>query len=223
MELNKETIEQLSELAKKSQLFDLLIAVEYSKLFNSEKSAIRINELIPNYKRVVKFFDANKLSYESYSAASPPSRFDMHFGKEIDFQDLFIVTTILKIFGLQSIFYSENPKGEILIGSHITQATDGSQKRVDEGMLAEELLMIPFHTELNEFLETYLKINVEDEELEYVDEEGYEEEYEEEYDHYDDYDDYGSSYEKYGGYNGYSDDVIDDAFEGDPMNTWNVD
>ena len=36
-------------------------------------------------------------------------------------------------------------------------------------------------------------------------------------------DSYGSSYEKYGGYNGYDDDTIDDAFEGDPMNTWNVD
>jgi hypothetical protein len=37
------------------------------------------------------------------------------------------------------------------------------------------------------------------------------------------HDDYGNSYEKYGGYNGWSDDVIDDAFEGDPENTWNVD
>ncbi len=36
-------------------------------------------------------------------------------------------------------------------------------------------------------------------------------------------DSYGSSYEKYNGYNGYSDDVIDDAFEGDPEATWNVD
>jgi hypothetical protein len=44
------------------------------------------------------------------------------------------------------------------------------------------------------------------------------------YSDYDDYDDgYGSRYEKYGGYNGYDDDTIDDAFEGDPMNTWNVD
>jgi hypothetical protein len=40
---------------------------------------------------------------------------------------------------------------------------------------------------------------------------------------YDDYDTYGNSYEKYGGYNGWSDDAIDDAFEGDPENTWNVD
>lgn len=41
---------------------------------------------------------------------------------------------------------------------------------------------------------------------------------------YDDYEeDYGSSGEKYGWYNGFSDDVIDDAFEGDPSNTWNVD
>ena len=30
-------------------------------------------------------------------------------------------------------------------------------------------------------------------------------------------------YRKYGGYNGFDDDTIDDAFEGDPRNTWNVD
>jgi hypothetical protein len=36
-------------------------------------------------------------------------------------------------------------------------------------------------------------------------------------------DNYGSGYEKYGGYNGWSDDAIDDAFEGDPDATWNVD
>ncbi len=36
-------------------------------------------------------------------------------------------------------------------------------------------------------------------------------------------DDYGSSGEKYGWYNGFSDDAIDDAFEGDPDATWNVD
>ena len=36
-------------------------------------------------------------------------------------------------------------------------------------------------------------------------------------------DDYGTSSEKYNGYNGWNDDTIDDAFEGDPENTWNVD
>lgn len=45
-----------------------------------------------------------------------------------------------------------------------------------------------------------------------------------EMDSFDDYeDDYGTSGEKYGWYNGFSDDVIDDAFEGDPSLTWNVD
>ena len=29
--------------------------------------------------------------------------------------------------------------------------------------------------------------------------------------------------QKYGGYNGWSDDVIDDAFDGDPEASWNVD
>lgn len=42
---------------------------------------------------------------------------------------------------------------------------------------------------------------------------------------YYDYDeeDYEPSYDRYGGYNGYDDDTIDDAFDGDPDATWNVD
>lgn len=36
-------------------------------------------------------------------------------------------------------------------------------------------------------------------------------------------DDYGTCYDQYGGYNGWSDDVINDAFDGDPSATWNVD
>jgi hypothetical protein len=39
----------------------------------------------------------------------------------------------------------------------------------------------------------------------------------------DNYYEYGSSYKEYGGYNGWSDDVINDAFDGDPEMTWNVD
>ena len=41
--------------------------------------------------------------------------------------------------------------------------------------------------------------------------------------YYNEWDDYGASGEKYGYYNGYSDDVIDDAFDGCPEATWNVD
>lgn len=36
-------------------------------------------------------------------------------------------------------------------------------------------------------------------------------------------DSYSSRYEKYNGFNGWDDDTIDDAFEGDPEATWNVD
>ena len=36
-------------------------------------------------------------------------------------------------------------------------------------------------------------------------------------------DEYGSRFEKYGGYNDYDDDTIDEAFDGFPEATWNVD
>lgn len=41
--------------------------------------------------------------------------------------------------------------------------------------------------------------------------------------YYDNYDDDDNGYSKYGGYNGYDDQTIDDAFEGDPSLTWNID
>lgn len=41
--------------------------------------------------------------------------------------------------------------------------------------------------------------------------------------YYDNYDDEDNEYSKYGGYNGYDDQTIDDAFEGDPSLTWNID
>lgn len=34
---------------------------------------------------------------------------------------------------------------------------------------------------------------------------------------------YERHYDEYGGYNGYDDETINDAFEGDPEATWNVD
>ena len=39
----------------------------------------------------------------------------------------------------------------------------------------------------------------------------------------DNYSNDSDQYEKYNGYNGFTDDDIDDAFEGDPANTWNID
>ena len=68
--------------------------------------------------------------------------------------------------------------------------------------------------EKNEFFLEAIKDEEQDEELE----DFYEEDYSD-----DPVNSYGRSTEKYGGYNGYSDDVIDDAFEGDPSATWNID
>ena len=43
------------------------------------------------------------------------------------------------------------------------------------------------------------------------------------YDSYYDDDDDGGQYSKYGGYNGWDDNTIDEAFDGNPELTWNID
>jgi len=96
------------------------------------------------------------------------------------------------------------------------------EKLISENTFISEPLseITPNTSTLTEFIST-LKINRHlfvKQDDEYEEDKDYQD-----YDDYNDHDDYGNDYEKYGGYNGWSDDVIDDAFEGDPENTWNVD
>lgn len=76
-----------------------------------------------------------------------------------------------------------------------------------------KILKIQFVEQLQDFMNN-LEEEVEEFDDSYVENED---------DYYNEWDDYGTSGEKYGYYNGYSDDVIDDAFDGCPEATWNVD
>lgn len=204
---------------------DIFKAIQLAGIFIGKDISIEVNDKINHFERIKKLFDNRGISYECYTpSAGKPKRFDLHFGIKTDYQDLYIIIAILKNFGLQSVFLrEEDDNNKVLVGSYITEF--GLKKDDSEGINPNKILELPFTLSTNEFLKEcfgFDKINENssdsEEELfedndDYV---GYEDNY-----YY--YDDYGSSYQKYGGYNGYSDDVIDDAFEGDPMNTWNVD
>ncbi len=204
-----------------SQLYDIMVAVELSKLLDNNLTKITLNEDLPLSNLIKRFFKSNKIKFCSTSGGIKPSRFDIHFGIEAQFQDIFILAAILKLFGLDSIFFSENTTNEIFIGSYITESTLKYQKNIDEGLTVQELLQIPFHTSTEKFLINNMNINVgeyfKNRSNNKIDRDDNSDQVNSPYV------EYKSSYEKYGGYNGYSDNVIDDAFEGDPMNTWNVD
>ena len=169
--MEEKLVKQLSELTKKSQLFDILIAVEYSKLFIGDNTNLTINESLPNYNRISKFFETYHIPFDSFSPSfnvAPPS-FEVQFGVGIDFQDIFIIASILKIFGLKSLKLNRDAtfdqnKNEVYIGSYnnIGELVDEFELHFNdlkfflntssEVISVDDFLRIPFDTKLSDII-----------------------------------------------------------------------
>jgi len=167
--MKKKLVKQISELSKKSQLFDILIAIELSKLFTGDNTTVRINEKTPNFRLITKFFETNNIPFETFlPKAPPPKKFEVSFHHECNFQDLFILTTILKIFGLKSVFYGSS--GDFInIGCYDALDHEKFLEEVPQtiiniqsfpfhkwqGVSVDKLLKTPFHYDIREFIETH--------------------------------------------------------------------
>ena len=164
--MEEKLVKQISELSKKSQLFDILIAVEISKLFIGDNTNLIINERLSNYNRISKFFETNNIFFDSFSSTSfnitPPS-FEVQFGEGVNFQDLFIIASILKIFGLKSLSLDRFYKNKIYIGSYphdlfmslIPVDYNDLQYFVHKTHVisVDDFLIIPFDTQLSEIID----------------------------------------------------------------------
>ncbi|CEA15411.1 hypothetical protein ING2E5B_0644 [Fermentimonas caenicola] len=191
---------------------------------------ICINKLLENSDDVVYACQVLKVPFTTYEPENghTPDEINVKFGCEVGLNIIYQTTYILKeIYGDALdvyISYATEPEGDekkTIIGTYITRDKDFTN--ISAPITANEILKLDIKNMDWEEFSSLFPNNKHDANRActyIIRQENYEPD-----DYYDDYDhdDYGSSYEKYGGYNGWSDDVIDDAFEGDPMNTWNVD
>lgn len=196
--------------------------------FLFDEIEIRINILLKKSNEVLDSLQVLKIPFTTFEpdSGNVPEETNVSFGCEVELNIIYKATYILKeIYGDALdiyINYATEPAGrekKIVVGTYITRDKDFTN--ISEPITTDEILKLDTkNMDWEEFSNFFPNNN--------YSERGTctnsPEDDESDYDHNDDdHDDYGSSYEKYGGYNGWSDDVIDDAFEGDPMNTWNVD
>ncbi len=191
---------------------DIFEDAKYLSLFDNTVITIKLNKMITISKIIEKLFKLHNVKLNCYKSIRVPKDFNIHFGCNVSFQNIYIIARTLQQFGVQKIYFIENEyhANSICIGSFITE--NNSQPK-SWGMTIEEVLSLDFSTSTENFHEIILEKRIFEEEDNNT---WYDESY-------DSMDGYGTSYEKYGGFNGFSDDVIDDVFEGDPLLTWNVD
>ena len=148
-------------------------AEESSKFFNGNNTTVRLNEIIPNYKSIRKFLETNNIPFETFlPKGPPPNKFDISFGEGIDFRDLQIVTQILKLFGLKSVFFNDGALGNIYIGSYTDEEFNTAlNQRIDDlplnipfhldcfetqGISVDDLLSLDWNIKLRELLEIHM-------------------------------------------------------------------
>jgi len=131
--------------------FDLFKALDLTNMYMGYNIELKVNTEIYFFNRLVKLFEKYQIKHTEYTfSVDCPNRFDLHFGRRTDFQDLYIIVAILRIFGLQSVFYSYEDDCEVVIGSYITEY--GRKLAVSQGMLVDEFLSFPFFLTTKEFL-----------------------------------------------------------------------
>ncbi|GEM_PF-1695848 len=219
----------MTDIDKASEPFNIFKALDLAKIYLGENISLKVNSKIRHYERIIKLFERNHIPFKSYTpVVGMPNRFDIHFGSHSDFQDLYIIVAILKNFGLQSIFYSEDNNSNVTIGSYITEY--GANKDISEGLSSDEFLKLPFYLTTNELLQNYFNVaiidNIENSEDSSMDEDEEFEDYHDDYDNHDYYE--RESYGQYAGSHaqdveGLSDDFINDVLDGDPDAYWNID
>lgn len=195
---------------------------------NFHNQKIVLNNLLKNYRQVAYALQVLKIPFtlDEPDRINRLTEVNVSFGCEVKLPYIYRLTFVLKeICGDDLDIYIRYPstpdkaKNEIIIGSFITKSEDWIN--ISAPISPNEILKLDIRNMTSEdFCNIFPNVNYcssgisgrSKKELERL-------RRPKTFDN----NNYGSSEEKYGGYNGFSDDVIDDAFEGDPSNTWNVD
>lgn len=117
---------------------ELIRSIEFFKMFNkTDGLAIHLNQYLPNYEDLKRFFDYLQLDYSSFVPFSMrisenkyfehpekekikyiPTSFDLNFGLKTNFQNLYILVEILSNFGLEYIYYNNENYNYITVGGY---------------------------------------------------------------------------------------------------------
>lgn len=130
----------------------LLSSIQLIQIFEPVNVQITLSNQIRFYGRICKLLKKNEIPFQTSYPLDPPKRFDLHFGSDVNFQDLYIIVAILENFGLQSIFLTSNISNEICIGSYITECCEEERRDVSQGVDVGEFLKTSFSATIEEVI-----------------------------------------------------------------------
>lgn len=157
--------ERLLNIEAKLSNIQLIKSIEFFKLFHkADGMGIHLNEYLNNYEDLKRFFKYLQLDYHTFvpfsriDIFSPdkkyiehsedvkknyiPRSFDLNFGLNTNFQNLYILVEVLSNFGLEYIYYRNEKYNFITVGCYQTEKEHNPFSKKIE---VTEFLKTPFY------------------------------------------------------------------------------
>ncbi len=195
------------------------------KLLDVTSFNLRLNEGLPKFTLISELLKHNSIPFNTWK----PKRHvqleivEMAFSVNCKFQDIFLLSYLLKELGLESIFPSRNPEPEIAIGTYLHQVTNLGKNAKAVPIDINTFLKIDPKLNTQIVIDSFFENHFSDEEFDDEDS-GYVGDYEQDYDDYYERESYGRYAGSYAqDVAGLSDDFINDVLDGNPDAYWNID
>jgi len=135
----------------KKELSDNKAFEELFCQFNGQDIKISIDYALPSFDEIKMEFDKYKIPFNTFNSSSwgfkPEEKFALRFNSETNFQNLYLLSMILRNYGLTSIDYWGDKSNEICIGLPASDKID-----------VDLFLLLPFETNIKTFLSEYFNV-----------------------------------------------------------------
>lgn len=124
---------------------------ELYKLYDGKGIDVSIGTDLVNFNDIILDFEKYKIKYTIINQANSKQKekFSLRFNCETNFQNLFIIATILHEYGLISVDYWGDRNNEVYIGLPASKSMD-----------IDTYLKIPFSTNIKDFLHDYFNVEI---------------------------------------------------------------
>jgi hypothetical protein len=131
--------------------WNIINSIDIAKIYPETNSKIIVSEDFNLKQEILKFFDSFHIPY-TLKQAKQISNSKIYFGFNTDFKCIYIISGILKSYGLNEIIYKPGLKNKISLGST-------NRKYINEEEVTiqiEEILELEFYTSFHDFISLFI-------------------------------------------------------------------
>lgn len=171
--MDEKILWRIEELSDRMANSDLATSLQLLKLYSGENIEIILNRRYHLCDRITKALELSNITYSFLNDRGYKRDHiiddGLDFGEQVNFQDLYILASFLKHFGVLFVSYTEGSDNTTIIAPFKVPRAYDNSVAID----INAFLKIPFYSDIETVVKTYFAHNEEDEDYDSLGAEAY--------------------------------------------------